>query len=843
MPIPYNMPRSNPTQTHEPIIEIPEELIQEAHDVVKKVTKNMTSTSILDIMKYKWILYPPNSLPYKIPSGEFKHNERVLRPPRMDAVTPNCPKPGEEYDFLTGRFIHSMPRPTVILTKPPELNEQTQCQICFSTVAEFVCNNSIYVTQDNTPWYYPEILPDDSDEVKEEKRKLPSTVIGTTCAHQFCIGCYLSTNLAASRIACPRCRNTLTNETICFYPSHIFPSSSFINEDYPNGVPSHKKIRHPSALIDVIFVKYAYCQYYIYMQRIDAIREEMKKQSTRNRNEKQDLEIIIRSFNPVCEKVVARQSGNVLVYCNGELDGDFKCVKCSSKMCKLCWKYQSHDHVCKKEDRDTTELIYQHIKDIKVCPKCAYPIHKVSGCDHMFCVKCHYKFDWRTGKEITKNFHNPDFAEYLNKTGLTAAQLEANFAQGEGCLPETPLTSNIFRDEHKSLNEFLTHMRTMALTMREDEFNIGQSNTPVETYAMKFLDEQAKYTVSDFLYDVSATMKSKRIRTIFNSLSYVVSWTKVPAIFNKLWTTVRTLGIDKYMQQNNNNGTTQIPDNIYLPFIQVVKECLKEFEVLQNEINDESLRTSVMLAMRTRAGKIPILFVPMDWNAIVQTDCYYYGKVATYDDFEIADDGNYPSMFSIMEVTPKTTKYVDNYDDSELGEDSTDTEEFDSSDISDTPDSDEGTAQERVNAKLKAAEHAERRKRQEEAHARLDKKKAAKYATTKEYYQIRKTREMIIKKELEPFMRAYLTGTIGESGNLKMMTTFEAPLDANELQALENTKIEGTDAVLKDTPIGLNISKNQRPRRIKVWNWQQYKYPTFDFRRFTIDEQRDKMDL
>jgi len=48
----------------------------------------------------------------------------------------------------------------------------------------------------------------------------------------------------------------------------------------------------------------------------------------------------------------------------------------------------------------------------KRCPGCRVPIEKKSGCFQMFCTQCYTAFDWKNGKILEKNIHNPHYFDH-----------------------------------------------------------------------------------------------------------------------------------------------------------------------------------------------------------------------------------------------------------------------------------------------------------------------------------------------------------------------------------------------------------------------------------------------
>jgi hypothetical protein len=100
--------------------------------------------------------------------------------------------------------------------------------------------------------------------------------------------------------------------------------------------------------------------------------------------------------------------------CRGFIGGDHKCKLCDTRVCDRCHLVLdgSASHVCDEGDVKTAQLL---LKDTKGCPTCATPIHKIEGCDQMFCVRCNTAFSWKTLEIETGRIHNPHFYETLRE--------------------------------------------------------------------------------------------------------------------------------------------------------------------------------------------------------------------------------------------------------------------------------------------------------------------------------------------------------------------------------------------------------------------------------------------
>lgn len=87
------------------------------------------------------------------------------------------------------------------------------------------------------------------------------------------------------------------------------------------------------------------------------------------------------------------------------------CSHCNKNVCGECNGEKLDGHVCSPEGIETVKMVYMQTRK---CPKCEHRIHKIDGCNDMFCTICHTAFSWRTG-EKTSNYHNPHYFEMLRQ--------------------------------------------------------------------------------------------------------------------------------------------------------------------------------------------------------------------------------------------------------------------------------------------------------------------------------------------------------------------------------------------------------------------------------------------
>lgn len=130
---------------------------------------------------------------------------------------------------------------------------------------------------------------------------------------------------------------------------------------------------------------------------------------------KEKWEKVLKKYYVKIEKTylaAAQNNNNNKCYvdnCKGFLDIYHRCMICKKYSCKHCLLPLDKNHKCNEDDIKTLGLLKN---DSKNCPVCGVIIHKIDGCDQMWCVLCHCAFSWETGK-IETVIHNPHYLDWL----------------------------------------------------------------------------------------------------------------------------------------------------------------------------------------------------------------------------------------------------------------------------------------------------------------------------------------------------------------------------------------------------------------------------------------------
>ena len=148
------------------------------------------------------------------------------------------------------------------------------------------------------------------------------------------------------------------------------------------------------------------------------------------RGEKNRLERGINTRTPVGERAVfikaCPDQG-----CRGFLSSQWKCGICEQWTCPECHEIKGTTrdaplHECNPDNVATAKLL---ANDTKSCPSCGTGIHKLDGCDQMWCTLCHTAFSWKTGR-IETNIHNGLYFEWIRRTGGVADRVHGEVICG-----------------------------------------------------------------------------------------------------------------------------------------------------------------------------------------------------------------------------------------------------------------------------------------------------------------------------------------------------------------------------------------------------------------------------
>ena len=107
--------------------------------------------------------------------------------------------------------------------------------------------------------------------------------------------------------------------------------------------------------------------------------------------------------------------------CRGFVEqGTFQCGLCATNHCESCLEISDADHVC---DKDLIASIKTVREFTKPCPSCCAPIHKIDGCNDMFCVVCKTAFCWRTMNVHTSGNSNPLYFKWMQANQVQRRQI------------------------------------------------------------------------------------------------------------------------------------------------------------------------------------------------------------------------------------------------------------------------------------------------------------------------------------------------------------------------------------------------------------------------------------
>jgi hypothetical protein len=181
--------------------------------------------------------------------------------------------------------------------------------------------------------------------------------------------------------------------------------------------------------------------------------------------------------------------------CKGFLSQKGICGMCKIHVCSKCnvtkgiTEEEITTHTCKKEDIESVEAIR---KETKPCPRCGTRIHKLSGCDQMWCPYCQDKygegttFSWRTGKIERGRIHNPHYIDYMRNRKANLREVGDVHCGG---LPQIWL----FDQTLQSREYGGKYNGNVSLEMRRRVMNIVRRVSEINQYVVNPLREKLRH--------------------------------------------------------------------------------------------------------------------------------------------------------------------------------------------------------------------------------------------------------------------------------------------------------------------------------------------------------------
>ena len=232
------------------------------------------------------------------------------------------------------------------------------------------------------------------------------------CDFKCCLDCFKTHTKSGGDIMCmnPDCRSIFQEK---FIREHL--PNSFIKKEYGSSRKNFLWDLEKGMMPETQHIVEATIELSQAEKELKAIQDEYRVKIANKKNQMTKAKDIINGLKK-SDNAGRRTFLSKCPHegCQGYLNGAYNCGICGHSTCSKCFQNKDEDHVCNEDDVKTAELIK---KDTKGCPNCGEMIHKIHGCDQMYCVSCSTAFSWNTGKIITGIIHNPHYFEYRNRTG------------------------------------------------------------------------------------------------------------------------------------------------------------------------------------------------------------------------------------------------------------------------------------------------------------------------------------------------------------------------------------------------------------------------------------------
>jgi hypothetical protein len=276
------------------------------------------------------------------------------------------------------------------------------------------------------------------------------------------------------------------------------------------------------------------------------------------------------------------------VDCNGFLNNNYNCKLCESSICKECMEIMGEEHECDQEKIDTVKFIK---KDTKPCPGCGELIHKIHGCDQMWCIRCKVAFSWKTGELENNNIHNPEYYRWMRENGTDIPRATHN----NECdlIPDIQFIYNIGmqlwpknmnRYSKECFNIISIHRFVSHITMINRAFTTNMNNNESKIEMLRI-----RYILKELDLNQWKSKLHAIDKFIKKETAMIQIWNLIRDVLSKhLWYVAEQF--NEFLSQNL--STTEVKINIKENTLTKIDSirlfCNKEFERIANLYNCDS---------------------------------------------------------------------------------------------------------------------------------------------------------------------------------------------------------------------------------------------------------------
>ena len=226
--------------------------------------------------------------------------------------------------------------------------------------------------------------------------------------------------------------------------------------------------------------------------------------------------------------------------CRGFVTDDH-CGVCNRRVCLTCRSVWTEDHVCDIADMASIAFVNS---DTKNCPRCAIPIHRSSGCNHMKCTNCNCHFDWMTMQILqgSTNHHYDNTPRFTNDASVIPGRHSRNQCDDEDIVG---LLSDRIPREQQRLGQDYDSLLKAVYDDAEDVRCVKRSLFNERLQAQKHMQKMIRLRI-DFL--TGKMDEAKWARKIYDTKKMREKEIHVGGIINMYLVTVRQVQLQLFQK-------------------------------------------------------------------------------------------------------------------------------------------------------------------------------------------------------------------------------------------------------------------------------------------------------